>query len=949
MNHRVFLSSISLTIDEVTCLSTETVMTIVEQLKLQADSHWYTDANISLERGEQIVAIGEATDNKWIIAFGNMVCGDAHEKLGRSSYALAWELLENAARKFWSLDDKISWARTWISRLAICIDLQRLPETLNNSIRAHQILTHADEKVLLFRLNQALGIINDKRGKFQDALTWYEQAAGLLEYLPEENESEIGNYFLNSGLCHHLLGDYDEARHRYLEASRIYKKHDKLRGLAMADLNIATVDQQQGNYRQALERYHKLDRDKSLNPNHHANMKRAMVTCYLNLNCTRDAHNAAVDAIEFYEVNDLSYEQAITLLDLAKATSYLDIIDAPLQESLNLLDKAEGLFKLCFQNQNNTTSDDLNHWLAMVSLYRASIALRFGDVVTALPHSQTALQRLEVSQRRYQYANALMIYINILLTLKQPEVVKPLIEELHTIAETMHYPLLRYYAFLLWGKFYEGTRHFTLAIENYRNAVTVIDHIQKDLTVALRPTFLEDKDEAVHLLINLYIKDKHYDHAFHMLERLKSQVVLNYLVQQQTFPMLFQDNVSDENIQNFEARRKKLHKLSQAIGTDAYDSEEYRQCEQELLMLTRLLNPISKLSFHKQETIVPTPEIIQPFLEDTLLIEYYIQGDQISAFILTKETIEYQKLPQSSAKVEKAVRALQRYNRRRLRLPIEQEYDNLNQGTHQQLRDLHDILIAPLGSIITSFADKRLVIVPFNWLHFVPFHLLFHNGRYFIETHEIIIQPAASLLTTSPPIRNGSVLALAHKGDPPRVLEKAEREAEMVYGILGGKWHPNATREQLQAPPVTVLHIASHGKYDQQPELSYINLCDGPLHTAELLQYDLSYELITLSACETGQMKPSGGDELIGLGRSFLYAGAGALITSLWKVHDDFAIQFMECLYHHLKDGLSKSGAVRQTYKDMIHQYGHKHPALWGAFQFSGNPKPLSNINQDIL
>ena len=170
----------------------------------------------------------------------------------------------------------------------------------------------------------------------------------------------------------------------------------------------------------------------------------------------------------------------------------------------------------------------------------------------------------------------------------------------------------------------------------------------------------------------------------------------------------------------------------------------------------------------------------------------------------------------------------------------------------------------------------------------------------------------------------------------------AETEAKMVSNQLGGTWLADATRHDLKEGSASVLHIASHGEYHQQPELSFIDLSDGRLYSAELLQYDLQYELITLSACETGQARPSGGDELIGLGRTFMYAGAGALITSMWRVDDDHAYAFMTKLYRYLKQGLSKSTALRTAYCETINQYGDEHPALWGAFQLSGNPEPLS-------
>jgi len=112
--------------------------------------------------------------------------------------------------------------------------------------------------------------------------------------------------------------------------------------------------------------------------------------------------------------------------------------------------------------------------------------------------------------------------------------------------------------------------------------------------------------------------------------------------------------------------------------------------------------------------------------------------------------------------------------------------------------------------------------------------------------------------------------------------------------------------------------------------------------TDDLLQHDLGYELVTLSACETGRATVAPGDELIGLGRGFLYAGAWALLTSLWRVADATAARWMESFYRSLIDGLPKAAAARSAHRALLVEDGATHPAYWGAFQLVGDPRPLS-------
>ena len=44
--------------------------------------------------------------------------------------------------------------------------------------------------------------------------------------------------------------------------------------------------------------------------------------------------------------------------------------------------------------------------------------------------------------------------------------------------------------------------------------------------------------------------------------------------------------------------------------------------------------------------------------------------------------------------------------------------------------------------------------------------------------------------------------------------------------------------------------------------------------------------LVVLSACQTGTGARAGGDELLGLGRALVAAGARAVVVSLWPVND---------------------------------------------------------------
>ena len=125
------------------------------------------------------------------------------------------------------------------------------------------------------------------------------------------------------------------------------------------------------------------------------------------------------------------------------------------------------------------------------------------------------------------------------------------------------------------------------------------------------------------------------------------------------------------------------------------------------------------------------------------------------------------------------------------------------------------------------------------------------------------------------------------------------------------------------------------------PQFSFIQLEDGQVYVDDLLQNDMRYELVVLSACETGRAEIAPGDELIGLGRGFLYAGAGALLTTLWQIDSENTARLMEVFYQTLLEGESKASALALAQRALLSDKTTSHPIFWAAFQLIGNAEPI--------
>ncbi len=115
---------------------------------------------------------------------------------------------------------------------------------------------------------------------------------------------------------------------------------------------------------------------------------------------------------------------------------------------------------------------------------------------------------------------------------------------------------------------------------------------------------------------------------------------------------------------------------------------------------------------------------------------------------------------------------------------------------------------------------------------------------------------------------------------------------------------------------------------------------DGWVTAEEVAMLDLQgTELVVLSACETGLADVRTGENVSGLRRAFLHAGARNLVTSLYKVPDDATHRLMGKFYTQLRE-VGPREALRSAQLAMMEEerqeYGAAHPFFWGSFIFVG-------------
>ncbi len=305
--------------------------------------------------------------------------------------------------------------------------------------------------------------------------------------------------------------------------------------------------------------------------------------------------------------------------------------------------------------------------------------------------------------------------------------------------------------------------------------------------------------------------------------------------------------------------------------------------------------------------------------------------------------------------------------------------DNAKVVTNNEaLKQLHQLLIAPIANALPQDPNQRVIFIPQGALFSVPFPALIDDsGTYLVDQHTILTAPSIDALALTRQrfrqVKKGGKQQVLVVGNPtmPKYPQKtgqvlpslpgAEAEAKQIASlyktkaILGGQ--ASETTVTAQIGQARIVHFATHGLLDSPPKtplgpilfdlgslgrlstpgaiaLAPGNGQDGLLTSDEITKLNLNAELVVLSACDTGQGTVLN-DGVVGLSRSLLTAGAPSVLVSLWKVSDQATADLMVDFYQQLKSHPDKARALRQAMLKVRQQYPN--PADWAAFTLIGD------------
>ena len=240
----------------------------------------------------------------------------------------------------------------------------------------------------------------------------------------------------------------------------------------------------------------------------------------------------------------------------------------------------------------------------------------------------------------------------------------------------------------------------------------------------------------------------------------------------------------------------------------------------------------------------------------------------------------------------------------------------------------------------------------------LPFEALRSTqGTYLLESYSVSYLPCASVLKyarTKNRRNRADFLVAANPVTDLGPLPSAELEAREVSKFFENKLvllGTGATKRMvvMQAPRYDLLLFSTHGEMiESDPLRSNLRFTpsqgdDGKLTVNEIFDMEVKANLVTLSACETGLERGVAGDlprgdDLVGLSRAFIHAGAPSVVGSLWQVSDDSTAAMMSSFFRHLKT-MSKAEALRQSQLELALPRAaiYSHPFLWAPFILVGD------------
>ena len=467
------------------------------------------------------------------------------------------------------------------------------------------------------------------------------------------------------------------------------------------------------------------------------------------------------------------------------------------------------------------------------------------------------------------------------------------------------------------GNLYLSNQQWQLAYENYALAIETVEILRGEESGDENKQKLAEVWNRLYLgIVEVCIELQRYTKAIEYAERSKGQNLIELLSVKDLYP---KGQIPSEVRQELQQLRRRIAEENQRLKQAEEKNYDFiNQLRQDLA--TKY--PYTPLNFD---------EIQQLADAKTTIVEWYILGDSFCVFTIANDRIHFWK--SSLQDLQRLTKWTNTYLNK-----YYQDREKWREQLAQGLRILAKIL--HINEIVKNIPEtcNKLILIPHRYLHLLSLHALpvsrknwqhFHPNNqncppnpYLVDcfNNGVSYAPSCQILHQVQKYKRGKFDKLFAIQNPEANLLAADMEVETIKNIFlnsevlakgnAKKGEKSETKLEIAERVADSHHLffSCHGSFNpNDPLQSGLELADGTLTLEEIFRYfDLSEcSLVTLSACETGQVQLDNTDEYISLTNGFLLAGAPSLYVSLWSVNS-----------------LSTAILMIKTYENLYHQPG---------------------------
>ena len=826
-----------------------------------------------------------------------------------------------------------------------------------------------------------LGVINNRLGKYKEALEYYNIAEARINN-KLQNSISLADIYINKARIYTFQMSYHSAIEYFEKGIRIYldkKDPDKaiLQSISSAYLNFGIANYEIKDYKIAMENFErsaalKLKNNLTGIAFSYLNIAKAFVKIGNPLKAEKYYLKSLSNfksefGEEHYRIIELYFDYGLFLRSIGKFSESFEVLQKASSICLKNFGPKHSVVSLSYKHIGDHYLNQ-NDYDSALYYYQKSLIAVVKDFnnpdIFSNPSIDSSLFDIRLLDNLKSKAQALELFagqqnereLKLKTTQKSLETIELALQLIDRIRNNYLSEESRIYLAENEKETYIFATHLAKGLFNLTNensaGVKMYDIAKKAKAAILRNEISENE-----LFYSIGIPDSLQKKQ----QRLSANIAAyNNLILQE----MRKKDPDDKKISLWKDDLFEMNREKEKVADQIY--REYPQYH-DLLQKTEpvTLNEIQK-HLRKDETII-----------DYLLSNQYSGGERkMYIFLITKDRLEFRETDLDSLFIKNADII------RKCHLSAQSSAkarDSFRSYT-TALFYMYDNLIKPVEGL---FSGNRLIIIPDEEIAWLPFdaflkskaapdqtdyeglHYLINDYtfsyRYFsslIFGKELKLRGWDEVYAFSPDYGNSGL-----SGKEPDYLQGAGDEIDAIFKLFSGKKFTGdkATesnfREAMQTP--AIFHLAMHSLSDSansrysfmmfDPGTDSIN--DGKLYNYEISISRINSPMVVLSACNSGTGTLYHGEGLMSLARGFILAGASSVIKTAWEVNDEASAAIITRFYFHLSKGKPKDEAMCLAKLEYLKTSPpvYNNPYYWAAYEIMGDNSPVVRINRNTI